>query len=257
MGVLGSILHDPRQYLPIVQQRVTDEHFYVPACRLMFNALLNFYEDHGQFDLVEFTTEMLQTGQDKNMGGPGFIAEVFSFVPIGANIDYYLGIVCDKYVARQVIKASNESLRLAYQHSDNAAYLLSEHEKHMEAVRISVGVGHLRLPDLCDLSKYLGENQLEEPPELVEGILHQGSKLIVGGTSKGRKTMTLTDLAVPVAIGGEWWGFRCVQGPVCYINFEIQDAFFAKRVQAVCSVKGVTLSAGMFHIWNLRGHGEG
>jgi hypothetical protein len=86
--------------------------------------------------------------------------------------------------------------------------------------------------------------------------VHAGSKLIVGGTSKGRKTMALIDLAVSVSTGASWWGFR-EKGPVCYINFEIQEAFFWHRVQEVCKAKNVTLEKDMFLAWNLRGHGEG
>ena len=104
---------------------------------------------------------------------------------------------------------------------------------------------------------HLGLNQPALPAELVKGILHQGSKMVVGGTSKGRKTMTLIDLAVSVATGTPWWGFQCVQGAVCYINFEIQDPFFAHRTHVVCEAKKVTLARDAFMVWNLRGHGEG
>src|SRR5262245_43219901 len=44
MGVLSSILQNPRTCIPIAQQRISQDHFYVPALRLMFNAALNFYE---------------------------------------------------------------------------------------------------------------------------------------------------------------------------------------------------------------------
>jgi hypothetical protein len=109
------------------------------------------------------------------------------------------------------------------------------------------------------VSLFLGENQPKEPPELVKGVLHQSSKIVVGGTSKGRKTMTLIDLGVSVATGTPWWGFPTVQGPVCYINFEIQEPFMCKRVNAVCTAKGVKLHSGheQFMVWNLRGHCEG
>ena len=108
---------------------------------------------------------------------------------------------------------------------------------------------------MCRL--FLNGNAPPEPPELVKGILHQSSKIVVGGTSKGRKTMTLIDLGVSVATGTPWWGFETVQGPVCYINFEIQEAFMCKRVAAVCKAKGVDLTKDQLMVWNLRGHGEG
>ena len=71
---------------------------------------------------------------------------------------------------------------------------------------------------------------LPKPPELVKGILHQGSKMVIGGGSKSFKTWTLLDLAVSVAAGVPWWGFETTKGRALYVNFEIQDAFFRDRM---------------------------
>ena len=39
------------------------------------------------------------------------------------------------------------------------------------------------------------------PPQIIEGVLHQGCKMILGGTSKSNKSWCLLDLAVSVASG--------------------------------------------------------
>jgi hypothetical protein len=257
MGVLGSMASDPRKYIPVAQQSVGPEHFSVPRHVTVFNALVSMFENEGAFDLVTFTQHMTDTGQINSVGGPAFVTDVFTFVPTGALIDHYLDIVRDKYVSRKIIEACNESVRAAYEEQGDLTEMVAEHERRMELVRVASQVGHLRLPNLADMSKLIGANRPEKPPELVQGILHQGSKLIVGGTSKGRKTMALIDLAVSVATGTPWWGIPCKQAPVCYSNFEIQEAFFCERAHVVCCAKGVQLPPAMFMGWNLRGHGEG
>lgn len=257
MGVLGSMACDPRKYVPVAQQRVGDEHFYLPRHQTIFNALVSLFENEGIFDLVTFTQHLRDVGQIDSVGGPGYVTQVFTFVPTGELIDYYLDIVRDKYVSRKMIEACTESVRVAYEEQDDLAEMVAAHERRMELVRVASQVSHMRLPNLADLSKLIGPNRPEKPPELVQGILHQGSKMVVGGTSKGRKTMALIDLGVSVATGTPWWGFPCKQAPVCYINFEIQEAFFCERTDVVCSAKGVQLQPGMFMGWNLRGHGEG
>ncbi|MFZ4695065.1 MAG: AAA family ATPase [Verrucomicrobiia bacterium] len=114
-----------------------------------------------------------------------------------------------------------------------------------------------KLPPLRDMARMLSGTMPKPPPELVKNLLHRESKLIIGGTSKGKKTFCLLDLAISVATGTPWWGFPTTRGKVCYINFEIQEAFFAIRVKEICRVKGVELTPGHFMAWTLRGHAEG
>lgn len=108
------------------------------------------------------------------------------------------------------------------------------------------------LPSLIDASDLIGSD-LARPPELVQGVLHQGSKMVIAGGSKSFKTWTLIDLAVSVATGTPWWGFETKQGRVVYMNFEIQDSFFRERLLAVCDAKDCDLAKGQFSYWGLRG----
>ena len=78
--------------------------------------------------------------------------------------------------------------------------------------------------------------------------------MVVGGGSKTFKTWLLMDLGVSVATGADWWGMATKQGRTLYCNLEIQDAFFAKRQNAITAAKGITLQHGQFEAWNLRGH---
>lgn len=94
---------------------------------------------------------------------------------------------------------------------------------------------------------------LFEPPPVVEGLLHRGSKMVLGGGSKSYKTWCLCDLAISVAGGHPWLGLPCVPGIVVYLNFEIQPVFFHKRIAAVCHAKGLPMPQNLA-VWNLRGH---
>jgi len=111
------------------------------------------------------------------------------------------------------------------------------------------------LPPIRSLGYFL-ENPPEPPSELITGILHQGSKLILGGSSKSYKTWSLIDLAVSVAGGTQWWGWETTQKKVIYLNLEVQEAFFWSRVQSVCRAKSIEAPVDTFDIWNLRGYAE-
>jgi len=92
------------------------------------------------------------------------------------------------------------------------------------------------------------------PAELISGLLHQGSKLVLGGGSKSFKTFTLTDLALSVAYGRQWLGKDTRPGRVLYLNFEIQPVFFADRIAAIAGAKGIAHEPGHLDVWNLRGY---
>lgn len=110
------------------------------------------------------------------------------------------------------------------------------------------------LPDILTLEQ-LAAAAVPPPPLIIEGILHQGCKMIVGGTSKSNKSWCLLDLALSVASGQPWWGRQCAKLPVVYINFELHTWAVAQRINALCAARPECQAMGKtLHIWNLRGH---
>jgi len=109
------------------------------------------------------------------------------------------------------------------------------------------------LPPMVDASDFLSSRE-PEPRHLVDGVLHQGSKLVLGGGSKSFKTWTLLDLALSISHGQQWLGRSTTKGKVLYINFEIQNYAWQKRIAAVASAKGIKIEPGAIKLWNLRGH---
>jgi len=76
-----------------------------------------------------------------------------------------------------------------------------------------------RLPEIENASALMGDETAIIPPELIHGVRHQGCKLIVGSSSKARKTWLLMNLAMSVATGTRWLKWDTAQRRVCYINF--------------------------------------
>jgi hypothetical protein len=108
------------------------------------------------------------------------------------------------------------------------------------------------LPPILDAADWL-VTPTELPSELVYGLLHRGSKLVLGGGSKTFKTWTLLDLAISVAAGEPWLSCHTIKGRVLYLNFEIPAPFFQRRIEAIARAKGITLAPHTLEVWNLRG----
>ena len=93
------------------------------------------------------------------------------------------------------------------------------------------------------------------PDEVIEGILLETHKMLLTGPSKANKTWCLIALAVSVATGGYWIGFRCAKRKVLYIDLETDRRTLQKRISTVAYKKGAPVEevAGNLVVWPLRG----
>lgn len=111
------------------------------------------------------------------------------------------------------------------------------------------------LPDIVNL-RTVWDNLPPLKPELIEGILRQGHKMIISSTSKAGKTFILMELAVSIAEGMNWIGHRCRIGKVLYINMELDEASFFHRFHDIYWKMGMNHGNHVenIDIWNLRGN---
>ena len=112
---------------------------------------------------------------------------------------------------------------------------------------------HSTLPPIDDFAGML-EEAIAEPPEVVVGFMHRGSKAVVGGGSKSFKTWMLADLGLSVSTGTSWLGFPTIRGRVCYINLEIHRGFFHSRLKSIRQARQLRVEKGYLRVWTLRGH---
>jgi len=110
---------------------------------------------------------------------------------------------------------------------------------------------HDGLPKIITGTEFMAV-QKPEPPQLIAGVLHQGSKMILGGASKSRKSWALIDMMLAVSAGTPWWGLPTQRGRVLYINFELPDFAFQHRLEVIARQKGIADFSGI-DLWNLRG----
>jgi hypothetical protein len=120
-------------------------------------------------------------------------------------------------------------------------------------IAVDLGVVPPPLPEIEFLRDFAA-HMPQPPAQVVEGILHCGCKMILGGTSKSNKSWCLLDLAISVASGQPWWGHRTVKMPVVYINFELHRWSIAQRLHALCGARPECQGLGeSLALWNLRG----
>jgi replicative DNA helicase len=135
-GVLGSILITPVTILE-AQEQITRDHFYEPAHRKIWDALVAMNEQKKPIDIISVTQELRDQHQLEGVGGAAFVAELFTFVPTAANVGFYLEIMRDKFVLRQTIATCSEAVRRAYEQQAEVEPLLDEVQGELTAIALN------------------------------------------------------------------------------------------------------------------------
>lgn len=121
-----------------------------------------------------------------------------------------------------------------------------EWQEYTEAVNDS-------LPDEENLAS-VWDNLPELSPPLIEGVLRQGHKMLLAGSSKAGKSFGLIELCIAIAEGLKWFGFQCAKGKLMYVNLELDRASCLHRFKDVYNALGIEPSnIKNIDIWNLRG----
>jgi len=108
----------------------------------------------------------------------------------------------------------------------------------------------LPLPDpVCFDS--LTEEDFKLPPVLLDGLLFQGGKLMIGAPSKARKSWLLMHLALCVCNGDDWLGIPTKRSPVLFLDLELMPPDARRRFRTVSEAANLRDTSGL-HLMNLR-----
>lgn len=134
-GVLGSMLQAPEEAIGEAIMKLTPEAFYVPAHQTIFELLVELNDNGQPVDPISLQQVLVDRKLMDQVGGPATVAELFTFVPSAAHIEFYIDIVDAKYILRRVIASCTECITRAYDDQENVGPLLDEVEQKILAIR--------------------------------------------------------------------------------------------------------------------------
>lgn len=248
-GVLSCVIQSPSECFETTRLTLdSPDAFYDVRHKIIWRALGDM-AGNGGIDLITLGQKLKDRNQIDDIGGLAYLSELSRATPSVSNLPAYLDTVVLKHNMRRIIRMSDEIKAKARNDEGDVDATASFFEYCAKSL---LRKSNSLLPPIVS-AKELSEKVIPLPFEIVEGVLHQGTKMAIGGGSKASKTWLLMDLAVSIAHGVPWLGFKCFESPVLYLNFEIQEAFMRYRVNKVCEAKGVELGDN-FDLWNLRGY---
>ena len=127
-SVLGSILLD-KDAMISVSETLIPEDFYKEAHRVIYECMLKLYNNQSEIDLITLADELRDQGYLDDIGGIAYITSLSTIVPTTSNIKYYINIVKEKSISRQLISAANDIINLGYDSSTKVEDVLENAEK--------------------------------------------------------------------------------------------------------------------------------
>jgi len=131
MAVLGAMLLSPAEAGSLVRDRLSENHFYYTAHTVIFREIAALQDALHAVDLLTLTQRLQDKKQLDEIGGPAYLGDLVTRVPTIANIEYYVDIVWDKYLLRQLISAAHDVIFHSFEQQDDVKGWIDEVEQQI------------------------------------------------------------------------------------------------------------------------------
>jgi len=168
MSVLGSLMLDKNAIIKIADL-VRPEDFYKDDHRLVYETMLELYEDREPIDVLTLSNKLEEKKQLEAVGGASYLADLVNTVPSASNVTHYAKVVQKKSLLRRLIAAAADILELGYEEAEDVEKILDEAEQKL----FRVSQKYVKA-DFVTLKTYLESafNRIDE--------LHKGDRSIRG-----------------------------------------------------------------------------
>lgn len=132
-SVLGSLLIDRDAIIRISDFLVPDD-FYVDKHRIVFEAILDLYQQHDPIDLLSLSNRLQDLKKLDEIGGRSYLSYLTSKVPTSAHVVSYGQIVQRKATLRRLIETASVISELGYREDDDLEATLDAAEQKLFSV---------------------------------------------------------------------------------------------------------------------------
>ena len=94
-------------------EEVQKELFYLDTNSIIFEIIKSLYDEKKPVDINTVTSELMNKNLLNKIGGVEYLNELINSVATGANIEYYINIVSEKYTLRTMIEAATNIITAA------------------------------------------------------------------------------------------------------------------------------------------------
>ena len=124
-AVLGAMLLESSS-VDMALEELSPSCFYDPRHRMIYEAMSELVNGHTPVDIVTVSSKLREKGNLEAVGGPVALAGLSDKVGAAAHIEYYVKILKQKSIQRDLITASYEILKDSYDDSVTVDQLIDD-----------------------------------------------------------------------------------------------------------------------------------
>lgn len=112
-------------------EEVETDFFYLDSNAKIFEVIRELYNRHDPVDANTVTTELVAKNILNQVGGVEYLSEIINSVATGANIEYYINSVSEKYTLRRLIEAATKIEKHANESEPDVSSLVELAEREI------------------------------------------------------------------------------------------------------------------------------
>ena len=110
-------------------EELDKEMFYLDSNSKIFEVILELYKDKKPVDINTLTTELVNKKLINTIGGVEYLNEIVDSVATGANIEYYINTVIEKFTLRRMIEVATKIVKVANDPETDVSLAVEQAEK--------------------------------------------------------------------------------------------------------------------------------
>jgi replicative DNA helicase len=151
-AVLGALMLD-KDAVALIIDILQPDSFYDERHKDVYRAILKLFENSNPIDLLTVTEELRTMGVLDQIGGPYRLVELTNQVASSANIEFHARIIAQKYIQRELIRTSTETIRAAYEDTTDVFSLLDQAEQNLfEITEKNLSRGSMGMSTLVNMA---------------------------------------------------------------------------------------------------------
>lgn len=128
--VLGALMIDSKG-LPIAMPILKSQFFYLREHQLIFQSIERLYEDRNPIDLLTVSEELKRMDKLAIVGGDHALISLTQKVSTSAHIEFHSRVIIQKYVLREMIKNSLQTVEKAFFHDPDIFDVMAGVKNHL------------------------------------------------------------------------------------------------------------------------------